>query len=170
MEARDLTDYKVGLIQENIFRSGLANIEAVKQDATQFDADALERADIVIADLPCSGLGVLGKKTDLKYKMTEQTQEELVSLQREMLQVVQKYVKPEGTLIYSTCTIHQKENMDNVHWFLEQYSEFELVPIEENVCEELKDSIIEQGCLQLLPGIHKSDGFFIAKFRKAKHG
>ena len=170
VEARDLTDYKVGLIQENILRSGLTNIEAVKQDATQFDTDALERADIVIADLPCSGLGVLGKKTDLKYKMTEQTQEELVSLQREMLQVVQKYVKPEGTLIYSTCTIHQKENMDNVHWFLEQHSEFALVPIEENVCEELKDSIIEQGCLQLLPGIHKSDGFFIAKFRKAKHG
>lgn len=169
VEARDLTDYKVGLIQENIFRSGLTNIEAVKQDTTQFNADAQERADIVIADLPCSGLGVLGKKTDLKYKMTEQTQEALVSLQREMLEVVQKYVKPEGTLVYSTCTIHQKENMGNVYWFLEHHPDFALVSIAEHLCEELKNSVTEEGCLQLLPGIHESDGFFIAKFRKAKH-
>lgn len=170
VEARDLTDYKVGLIQENIFRSGAQNIEAMKWDATVLDEASVEKADIVVADLPCSGLGVLGKKTDLKYKMTQDTQKELVLLQREILSKVQSYVKPDGTLIYSTCTIHAGENMENVHWFLKEYPQFELVQIADCLCGELKESVQEEGCLQLLPGIHKSDGFFIAKFRKVKHG
>ena len=167
-QARDLTEYKVGLIEENILRSGMTNIEAVRWDATQKDETAVEKADIVVADLPCSGLGVLGKKTDLKYKMTEETQKELVALQRKMLSTVKDYVKPGGTLVYSTCTIHEEENMGNVHWFLEQNKEFELVPIAQLLCEELKNDVVEQGCIQLLPGIHDSDGFFIAKFRKVK--
>lgn len=170
VEARDLTDYKVNLILENISRSGVQNMEAVKWDATVLHEASVEKADIVVADLPCSGLGVLGKKTDLKYKMTRETQKELVLLQRKILSQVQSYVKPGGSLIYSTCTIHAEENMENVHWFLENYPQFEPVPIKQLLCEELKESVREENCLQLLPGIHESDGFFIAKFRKAKHG
>lgn len=170
VEARDLTDYKVNLIWENIHRSGMENIVAVRQDATVLDAASVGKADVVIADLPCSGLGVLGKKTDLKYKMTAETQTELVALQRKILSTVKEYVKPGGTLLYSTCTIHQGENMDNVRWFLSENPEFKLVPIKERLCEELRDSVVEEGCLQLLPGIHKSDGFFIAKFQKVNHG
>ena len=170
VEARDLTDYKVNLIWENIERSGMKNIRAVKWDATVLDGESVAKADVVVADLPCSGLGVLGKKTDLKYKMTEQTQEELVALQRDILSKVKEYVKPEGTLIYSTCTIHQKENMDNVHWFLEQNKDFELVPVKDLLCDDLKGDVVEEGCLQLLPGVHESDGFFIAKFKKVQHG
>lgn len=168
--ARDLTDYKVNLIWDNIERSGMKNIEAVRWDATVFDEASVEKADIVVADLPCSGLGVLGKKTDLKYKMTEQTQTDLVILQRDILSKVKSYVKPGGTLIYSTCTIHEAENMGNVNWFLAENKEFELVSVEEDLCEELSRSVVHKGCLQLLPGIHKSDGFFIAKFKKVKHG
>ena len=170
VEARDLTDYKVNLIQENIIRSGVENMTARRWDATILDEDSIEKADIVIADLPCSGLGVLGKKTDLKYKMTKETQQELVKLQRSILSKIQNYVKPDGTLLYSTCTIHSGENMENVHWFLNAFPDFELTSIQENLCEELKGSVQERGCLQLLPGIHESDGFFIAKFRKVKHG
>lgn len=169
VEARDLTDYKVGMIEENIERSGMKNIDAVRQDATLPDEKSYEKADIVIADLPCSGLGVIGKKTDLKYKMTEETLKDLVALQRKMLSVVKNYVKPNGILIYSTCTIHEEENMGNVHWFLEQNKEFELVPIRELLCEELQSAVTEKGCIQLLPGVHDSDGFFIAKFRKVRH-
>lgn len=169
VEARDLTDYKVGLIWENIYRSGMKNIEAVRWDATELDEASVEKADIVVADLPCSGLGVLGKKTDLKYKMTEKTQEELVQLQRCMLKQVKEYVKPDGILIYSTCTIHKKENMENVQWFLKEHREFELVPIQERLCENLQKDVEQEGCLQLLPGVHESDGFFIAKFKKVKH-
>lgn len=169
VEARDLTPYKVEMIQENIVRTGLKNIQAVCMDAVLYDEQSVDKADIVIADLPCSGLGVLGKKTDLKYKATAEGCRQLVRLQREILSVVHQYVKPGGTLVYSTCTINPEENMENVQWFLKQYPRFELVEIGDRVCGELKSDVSGRGCIQLLPGIHQSDGFFIACFqRKAK--
>ena len=149
VEARDLTDHKVDLIRENIERTGLTNIEAVRQDATASDEASYEKADIVIADLPCSGLGVLGKKTDLKYKMTEEIQCELVNLQRKILSTVCAYVKPGGTLVYSTCTINRKENEENAAWFEKRFPEF----------KKVKER-------QMLPGRDASDGFYIALFRK----
>ena len=147
VEARDLTPYKVDLIRDNIARMGIDNIEAVCQDATVYDEASEKKADILIADLPCSGLGVLGKKTDLKYKMNPDTQEELVHLQRKILSVVHHYVKSGGKLLYSTCTIHRAENQENAAWFAEQYPEFELVRER-----------------QFLPGVDDSDGFYIAEF------
>ena len=147
VEARDLTPYKVDLIRDNIARMGIDNIEAVCQDATVYDEASEKKADILIADLPCSGLGVLGKKTDLKYKMNPDTQEEVVHLQRKILSVVHRYVKSGGKLLYSTCTIHRAENQENAAWFAEQYPEFELV----------RDR-------QFLPGVDDSDGFYIAEF------
>lgn len=147
VEARDLTPYKVELIRDNIARIGIDNIEAVCQDATVYDEASEKKADILIADLPCSGLGVLGKKTDLKYKMNPDTQEKLVHLQREILSVVHRYVKSGGKLLYSTCTIHRAENQENAAWFAEQYPEFELVRER-----------------QFLPGVDDSDGFYIAEF------
>lgn len=152
VEARDLSEYKVDLIWDNIERSGLKNIDAVCQDATIEDPEKKESADIVIADLPCSGLGVLGKKPDLRYKMNEQTEKELVQLQRQILSVVNTYVKPGGKLLYSTCTIHREENEGNVEWFLKTYPEFELV----------KDK-------QMLPGKDAGDGFYIAMLKKVNH-
>ena len=168
VEARDLTEYKVGLIQENIERTGLSNVEAVQQDALTFDETSVGKADIVLADLPCSGLGVLAKKTDLKYKATKEGTDSLAKLQREMLKNVQAYVKDEGKLVYSTCTINPAENMDNVHWFLNQYPEFELIDIHGSLCEELQKDVKENGCIQLLPGVHQSDGFFLACMKKRK--
>ncbi len=123
----------------------------------------MEKADIVIADLPCSGLGVLGRKTDLKYKTTERQLEELALLQRNILSVVCRYVKRSGTLIYSTCTINCTENMENVQWFLKTHPDYVLGSVQDKVCSRLQDAIQEEGCLQLLPGIHDSDGFFIAR-------
>ena len=166
VEARDLTQYKVDLIQENIDRTGLLNIRAVQQDALVFDADSVEKADIVVADLPCSGLGVLGKKTDLKYKATPEGAAQLAGLQREILENVRTYVKPGRTLIYSTCTINHAENQDNVHWFLEKYPEFSLTDIRERLCSELRADVEENGMIQLLPGIHQSDGFFLACMKR----
>lgn len=153
VEARDLTDYKIGLLEENIEKSGLSNIRAVQWDARILDEEARKSADVVFADLPCSGLGVLGKKPDLKYKMTPDKQQELVCLQREILPVVCSYVKPGGTLVYSTCTIHKKENEENARWFLEQRPDFRL--------EREK---------QMLPGKDPGDGFYIAVFRRVEHG
>lgn len=151
VEARDLTDYKTALIEENIEKSGLTNIEAVKWDARMPDDSVSGRADIVIADLPCSGLGVLGKKPDLKYRMTEAKETELSKLQKQILSVVSRYVKPGGKLLYSTCTIHRGENEENALWFAKEYPEFTLIREK-----------------QLLPGKDRTDGFYIAVFRKEK--
>lgn len=165
VEARDLTEYKVGLIKENIERMQFENIVAKQVDATKLVEESIEKADVVIADLPCSGLGVLGKKTDLKYKTEKEQVEQLAALQRQILDTVWRYVKPNGVLIYSTCTITPQENMENVNWFLENQKDFMLEPLEPYLCEELQAQV-KSGCLQLLPGVHDSDGFFIAKFRR----
>ena len=148
VEARDLTDYKVGLIEENMERTGISNMKAVRMDATVLDEDSIEKADVLLADLPCSGLGVLSKKNDLKYRMTEKQQQELVKLQRQILSTVWQYVKPGGTLIYSTCTVHKEENEGNAHWF------------SENFPFVLKEEI------QMLPGVDPWDGFYIAKLER----
>lgn len=163
VEARDLTEYKTGLIRENIERSGLSNIKAGCQDACVPVEEDRGRGDLVIADLPCSGLGVLGRKADLKYRASKEGIRELAALQRKILSCVQEYVKTGGTLMYSTCTVSPAENEENVRWFLEKYPEFELDGIRDMVCPELRDSVSEEGWLQLLPGVHKCDGFFIAR-------
>ena len=167
VEARDLTEYKVDLIRENISRSGLTNISAACMDASVPDRESFGKADIVIADLPCSGLGVMGRKPELRYRASKESVESLSKLQREILSCVQNYVKPGGTLIYSTCTVTREENMDNVQWFLREYPEFTFDDIGEKLCPELKKSMTEKGCIQLLPGVHKTDGFFIARFRRS---
>jgi 16S rRNA (cytosine967-C5)-methyltransferase len=149
IEARDLTEYKVALIESNIARYGFTNVTARQQDATVQDAASVGTADVVIADLPCSGLGVLRKKTDIKYRMSAEQEKELVALQRQILGVVCDYVKAGGTLLYSTCTIHRAENEDNVAWFLEKHPEFELIQMR-----------------QIFPQRTIGDGFFLAKLRK----
>ena len=145
VEARDLTEYKVGLIEENIARHGLNNMRAVQQDATVLDEASVEKADVLICDLPCSGLGVIGRKSDIRYKMTTEKAHDLAVLQQEMLDTVWQYVKKGGKLIYSTCTIHREENEDNVALFLQKHPQFTLV---------------EQR--QIFP-MEGSDGFFVAK-------
>ncbi len=165
VEARDLTDYKTELIRENARRSGVRNLQILKWDACVCHEDSVASADLVLADLPCSGLGVLGKKTDLKYRMTREQQQELMVLQRQILETVQAYVKPGGALIYSTCTIHRGENEENVEWFLEHFP-FEAVSLEDCLPKGLNEGTASKGYIQLLPGIHAGDGFFIAKFRR----
>lgn len=164
VEARDLTEYKVNLIEENIRRLGAENISVLVWDALVLDEVSVEKADFVIADLPCSGLGVMGKKTDLKYKTTPEQTKELAALQKDILDVVCRYVKPGGVLMYSTCTINPVENEENIRWFLEKHPEFVQESFENILCEPLKKQVKNQ-CLQLLPGVNECDGFFIAKFR-----
>lgn len=151
VEARDLSEGKVALIRENITRCQLSNVRAKQWDATVLDEGARESADIVIADVPCSGLGVLRKKSDIKYRMSVEAEEELVRLQREIVQTVAHYVKPGGTLLYSTCTIHRAENEDNVAWFLEQNPQFELERMQ-----------------QIFPAETLGDGFFLARLIRAE--
>ena len=165
VEIRDISEAKVSLIEENIGRSGLTNLRAAVCDALSFDPDSEEAADVVIADLPCSGLGIIGRKPDIKYNMTPEKLHDLACLQREILSVVQRYVKPGGTLIYSTCTVNREENEDNMRWFLEHFP-FEPVNLKGRLGEKLSEPSMESGYIQFLPGIHPCDGFFIAVMKK----
>ena len=162
---RDISGQKTALIRENIERGGYANAKAEVYDALVFD-DAWEaKADVVLADLPCSGLGIIGRKPDIKYNMTPEQMEALASLQREILSVVWRYVKPGGTLVYSTCTIDRQENEENREWFLSQFP-FEPVDIRGRLGDGFAEESLKDGYIQLLPGVHPCDGFFISVMRR----
>ncbi len=164
VSARDLTEYKVSLIRSTIDRMKLTNIVEQVADATILQKQDIESADIVFADLPCSGLGIMGKKKDIKYHATQEGLTELADLQKKILSVIWQYVKPGGVLIYSTCTVNPAENEENVNWFMQNY------PFEtETMAPYLPTALVgeeKNGMLQLLPGIHETDGFFIAKLRR----
>lgn len=143
---RDISERKVALTEENIARSGCENIRAEVFDAAVLDPDSVEKADLVIADLPCSGLGVIGRKPDIKYRVTKQDIASVAALQREILGTVWQYVKPGGKLLYSTCTLTETENEGNAAWFAENFP-----------FEKVKERT-------LLPGIDPTDGFYTALF------
>lgn len=165
VEVRDLTEYKISLVEDNIARTGFTNLRAKVWDACEPDPAAMEQADIVIADLPCSGLGIIGRKPDIKYQVTPEKMADLVTLQRQILSVVWQYVKPGGKLIYSTCTINKKENQEQAEW-ITQNLPFTPISLETQLGENLKEETLKDGYLQLLPGIHPCDGFFIAAFQR----
>ncbi|MCI8465323.1 MAG: 16S rRNA (cytosine(967)-C(5))-methyltransferase RsmB [Lachnospiraceae bacterium] len=167
VEARDLTMAKIALIKENIERSRFENISARVWDARLPDREMFGRADVVLADLPCSGLGIIGRKSDIKYKMTKEKQRELSTLQKEILDASWQYVKPGGRLVFSTCTVFPSENRENALWFAANYP-FTTVDLREELPKRFfgKEEENKDGWLQLLPGEKGTDGFFIAAFRR----
>lgn len=165
IEARDVSESKIELIEENIKRLKLDNINTLVYDALVPDEERRGWADIVIADLPCSGLGVVSGKNDVKYHLRREQLLELTNLQRNILSNAAEYVKPGGILIYSTCTINPGENEDNSTWFLAHFP-FEGADISDYLPDELQCFKESSYSLQLLPGFARCDGFYIAKFRK----
>jgi len=161
----DLTEGKVALIKENIQRCGLTNVTVSCKDATCFYKEEEERYDVVLADVPCSGLGIIGKKPDIKLFMTEEQQKELCVLQKKILCNAVRYVKPGGVLVFSTCTLNKEENMGGYSYLKEQCG---MVPesLEPYIAKELCTDTVKDGYLQMLPGFCKTDGFFVARFRK----
>ena len=165
VEARDLTPAKVSLIEEAIQRTGLSNVICRVFDATEADDAMYEKADLVIADVPCSGLGVFGRKPEIKYRMTMDKIKELNALQRKIVKNAISYVKPGGRLIYSTCTISHIENQEMFSWIKNEGS-MKPLNLDEFLPDELCSETTKSGYLQLLPGVHQSDGFFISAFIK----
>lgn len=167
--ARDLSKGKTALIEENKARCGTRNLTAEQWDALKPDEHLYGKADVVIADLPCSGIGILAKKPDIRCRMTKEAQKELSELQRNILSAVYRYVKPGGVLMYSTCTVNKEENEANVAYLCRQFG-FEIESLGDMLPEPLKHEVSADGTLQLLPGVHACDGFFIAKCRKVSEG
>ena len=163
--ARDVSENKTFLIKENKERLQVNNITIQVADATVLEESMIEKADVVIADLPCSGIGIMAKKPEIRYRMTPENQKELVELQKNILKVVHRYVKPGGILMYSTCTINKEENEIQARELCSRYG-FTPALSEEIVPWALRGDIQENGWIQLLPGIHACDGFFIARLKK----
>ena len=155
--------HKLKLIEDNTAKLGISNIEIKEQDATINNSSFNDKFDIVICDVPCSGIGVIKNKPEIKYKITNSHVEEISKLQYQILNNSKKYVKNDGILMYSTCTIDKRENIENINKFLKENKNFRL----ENI--SLNNSIVKarkNGVLEILPDEYSCDGFFIAKLRK----
>ncbi len=159
----DIHGHKTALIEKGAQRLGIAIIRAMQLDARQEKGEFLSRFDAVIADVPCSGLGVIRKKPDIRYK-DPAPMAELPKIQRAILDNVCRYAAPGGVLLYSTCTVLRRENEDVVRAFLAEHPEFSL----ETIALPPKLRIENDGMLTLLPQLHEADGFFISKLRRRK--
>ena len=157
----DVHAHKTGLIENGAARLGLNNITVRQQDATANVPEWVEAMDVVIADVPCSGLGIIRKKPDIRYKNLEELKA-LPGLQLAILENQSAYVKKGGVLLYSTCTVLKAENEDVVHAFLAKHDDYYLEPL------ELPDVFPknETGMLTLIPGEYDTDGFFICRLRR----
>lgn len=158
--ACDIHAHKLTLIARGAMRQGISIIETVQADASVYDAKKDSLFDVVLADVPCSGLGIIRKKPEIRYK-EEKSISQLPQIQGSILHNVSHYVKPGGILVYSTCTILPCENEKVVTAFLDEHNNFELVPFD-LPCPSGKSN----GMLTLLPHIHGTDGFFISKLRR----
>jgi len=147
IEARDLSVHKTELIRENAERLGISNIGIRVLDALQEEEESYYRSDVLLADLPCTGLGIAAGKPDIKLQLKPYSIDELSELQRDILSVVSKYVKPHGRLVYSTCTVTREENEENVLW----------------AAENLGFAVLSMNRIWPAKG---QDGFFIAVLEK----
>ena len=157
----DVHAHKTGLIENGAARLGLTNITARQQDATVNVPEWVDTMDVVIADVPCSGLGIIRKKPDIRYKNLEELKD-LPKLQLAILENQATYVKKGGVLLYSTCTVLKAENEDVVNAFLAKHPDFYTEPLE--LPEVFPKN--ETGMLTLIPGEYDTDGFFICRLRR----
>lgn len=166
--ALDLHPHKVKLIEANRDRLGLQNVEAKVLDSRKVnDVFEKETFDRILVDAPCSGLGVLKKKPDIKYTKTLEDIYSLMNVQQEILHETSKLLKKDGILVYSTCTVDYDENILTVKKFLDEHPEFEPHPLS---LPETMESIVEKGShmIQIFPQDFGGDGFFIAALKKVK--
>lgn len=155
----DLYPQRVSLIAQGAERLGLANVESTVRDAMTQEA---AKADFVLCDAPCSGLGVIRRKPDIMFKAREEA-ESLADIQRDILSASASLVKAGGVLVYSTCTLNPAENENNAQWFSENNLDFEPMPFE---LPEWVNHKYENGMATIFPDRNGADGFFIAKFRR----
>lgn len=157
--ARDVHDHKLKLVESNASRLGIDIIEVSKGDGTVLDKNLVGVADYCLVDAPCSGLGLIRKKPEIKYNKKRDDLIELSKIQKQILGVSSNYVKKGGVLVYSTCTLNENENIEVVKDFLKYNPEFRLMGFEVELgLEESK-----RGYVELYPHIHGTDGFFISK-------
>lgn len=159
--SRDIHSHKIELMQDTIKRLDIENIKLELKDGAIFYKEDEEIANKIIIDAPCSGFGIVKKKPDIKYIKTKEDIKELSNIQKEILKSSYKYVKKGGILVYSTCTLFDEENIENINWFCKNYN-FKLISI--NTGLNIQNE--EKGYITILPNMFNTDGFFIAKLKR----
>ena len=161
--AFDLHESKLGLIKENCDRLGITNVETCAGDATKLNAELVASSDRVLIDVPCSGLGIIRKKPEIKWNKKRNDLREMIPVQREIMNNAWQYLKQGGVMIYSTCTLNKEENEENIEWFVNTHKDCEVKRIFVGKQDNLVYS--REGYLTVMPN-ENMDGFFIAKLEK----
>lgn len=161
----DIYAHKIELMEEGAERLGISMMECNVKDAAEKEAEH-ELFDRVLVDAPCSGLGLMRKKPDIRLKKDGSEIDSLTGIQREILANAAGYVKPGGVLVYSTCTLCRKENEKNLEWFLKNHPMFEAEDITGFLPADWKTDTAKEGYLTLLPHRTGTDGFFISRMRR----
>lgn len=165
--ARDIHKHKLKLVENNASRLGIEIINTENFSGDKLDESLLNKVDKVLVDAPCSGLGIIRRKPEIKYHKNDHDINSITNIQYKILTNSSKYLKVGGELVYSTCTIDPRENKDIVNKFLVQNSNFELI----NINKEYRGFIpgeSDEDTVQLYPNIHNTDGFFISKLKRIK--
>ncbi|GAB6149804.1 16S rRNA (cytosine(967)-C(5))-methyltransferase RsmB [Clostridium novyi] len=165
VKAFDIHENKLSLVKENAKRLGIDNISCAEMDASKFNKELENSADMVLIDVPCSGLGIIRKKPEIKYTKDIKSTKDIVAIQKKIMENAAKYVKKEGTLLYSTCTINKEENEKNINWFIKKFPEYKVEPLFYGNMSNIIYN--ENGTVTILPNKYM-DGFFIAKLKKTR--
>lgn len=166
VQAWELHEHRTALIAAQARRLGLENVRPMTRDASKHREELDGTMDAVLLDAPCSGLGVMADKPDVKYRVTAESVAELTALQAQLLDAVAPYVKEGGTLVYSTCSVLKAENEAQAEAFLQRHPEFECVPLPESIPAELRAR--EAVGLQLMPHVDGVGGFYICRMRRKR--
>lgn len=163
VKAFDIHENKLNLVKENCERLGITNVEVAEMDATKIDVKLINSADRILADVPCSGLGIIRKKPEIKWTKKRNDLKEIVEIQRQIMENAYQYLKSGGEMIYSTCTLNKEENEENVSWFINKHKDLKI----EKIFIGKGDNFIydELNTLTILPNKYM-DGFYIAKIIK----
>lgn len=163
--ACDVHPHKLELIEKNAKRLGISIIEPTLQDGMVLNEAFIGKFDKVLLDAPCSGLGIMKRKPDIRHNKTRADLEEIASIQRALVKNAVQYLKPEGRLVYSTCTISYEEN-EKMAYEIAEHTGLELEDLTDTIPKCLSERLKEKGMIQILPQMADTDGFFIASFRK----
>jgi len=162
--SRDIYNNKISLINKEKIRLGINNIAVETYDATKLDENLIDKADYCIVDVPCTGLGIIRRKPEIKYNKLESDLETIPKIQYKILDNSSKYLKVNGELIYSTCTVNKEENINIIKSFLEHNKNFTTVDISSETKNKFSTSTA--GYIEIYPHLHHMDGFFIAKLKR----
>ena len=162
----DIHKGKLKLVDNNSKRLGIDIISTIWNDAERLNNEFVGKADKLLVDAPCSGLGIMRKKPEIRWNRTIDEIKEIQNIQKSILSSSSKYLKVGGSLVYSTCTILKDENINMIYKFLDENKNFELEGFENILPKGLKKEDAKKGYIELFPNTDFIDGFFIAKMKR----